>query len=278
MNTVALQVAEPETAFFSPIECGGLIARLAESDADIDAAQALRYRVFYAEGGAIPSVQNIVRQRDFDAFDAACDHVLVICEERSDLPGGVVGTYRLLRRSVADRHDGFYTAGEYDISPLLRIEGEILELGRSCVEYDYRNRAAVQLLWQAIAAYVSLYDIRLMFGCASLPGDDPEELSEALAYLYHYHLAPEPLRPRAIASRHVEMAMLPHNVLEGKKVLKTLPPLIKGYLRVGGFVGDGAVIDPQFNTVDVSVIVKTDLITGKYSRHYGRSTQPVLAR
>jgi putative hemolysin len=278
MNTVALQVAEPETAFFSPIECGGLIARLAESDADIDAAQALRYRVFYAEGGAIPSVQNIVRQRDFDAFDAACDHVLVISEERSDLPGGVVGTYRLLRRSVADRHDGFYTAGEYDISPLLRIEGEILELGRSCVEYDYRNRAAVQLLWQAIAAYVSLYDIRLMFGCASLPGDDPEELSEALAYLYHYHLAPEPLRPRAIASRHVEMAMLPHNVLEGKKVLKTLPPLIKGYLRVGGFVGDGAVIDPQFNTVDVSVIVKTDLITGKYSRHYGRSTQPVLAR
>jgi len=278
MNTVALQVAEPETAFFSPIECGGLIARLAGSDADIDAAQALRYRVFYAEGGAIPSVQNIVRQRDFDAFDAACDHVLVISEERSDLPGGVVGTYRLLRRSVADRHDGFYTAGEYDISPLLRIEGEILELGRSCVEYDYRNRAAVQLLWQAIAAYVSLYDIRLMFGCASLPGDDPEELSEALAYLYHYHLAPEPLRPRAIASRHVEMAMLPHNVLEGKKVLKTLPPLIKGYLRVGGFVGDGAVIDPQFNTVDVSVIVKTDLITGKYSRHYGRSTQPVLAR
>ena len=269
---------EPETAFFSPIESGGLIARLAECEADIDAAQALRYRVFYGEGHAIPSAQNIARRRDFDAFDAACDHLLVISEARPDLPGGVVGTYRLLRRSVADRHDGFYTTGEYDISPLLRLEGEILELGRSCVEYDYRNRAAMHLLWQAIAAYVSLYDIRLMFGCASLPGADPEELSEALSYLYHYHLAPEPLRPRALASRHVEMAMLPHNVLEGKNVLNTLPPLLKGYLRVGGFVGDGAVIDPQFNTVDVSVIVKTDLITGRYSRHYGRSTQLVLAR
>jgi putative hemolysin len=278
MNTAALQVADTETAFFCPIESGGLIARLAESAADIDAAQALRYRVFYGERGAIPSVENIARQRDFDAFDAVCDHLLVISRERTYLPGGVVGTYRLLRRSVADRHDGFYTTGEYDISPLLRLEGEILELGRSCVALDYRNRAAVQLLWQAIAAYVSLHEIRLMFGCASLPGTDPEELSEALSYLYHYHLAPEALRPRALASRHVDMAVLPRNVLEGKKVLKTLPPLIKGYLRVGGFVGDGAVIDPQFNTIDVSVIVKTDLITEKYSRHYGRSTQLVPAR
>ena len=278
MNIAALQVADIGTAVFRPIESGSLIARLAVSEADIDAAQALRYRVFYDERGAIPSVQNIGRQRDFDAFDPVCDHLLVVSKERPDLPGGVVGTYRLLRRSVADRHDGFYSTGEYDISPLIRVEGEILELGRSCVDIDYRGRSAMQLLWQAIAAYVFLYDIRLMFGCASLPGADPGKLSEMLSYLYHYHLAPEALRPRALAARHVDMAMLPRNALDQKASLRTLPPLIKGYLRVGGFVGDGAVIDSQFNTTDVSVIVKTDLITGKYSKHYGRSSQLVPAR
>ncbi len=282
MNTATLHVADTETAYFSPIESGNLIARLAENEDDIEAAQALRYRVFYGEMGAVPSAENIARQRDFDAFDSVCDHLLVIDKDRDDVPGGttgaVVGTYRLLRRSVADRHHGFYTTGEYDISPLLRLEGEILELGRSCVDIDYRGRSAMQLLWQAVAAYVSLYDIRLMFGCASLPGAEPGELSEVLSYLYHNHLAPEELRPRALASRYVDMAMLPSGAANQRMSLKALPPLIKGYLRVGGFVGDGAVVDPQFNTTDVSVIVKTDLITEKYSKHYGRSGHLSLAR
>ncbi len=268
---VTASVRPAESAFFPPIESGNLVARLADSPADIDAAQALRYRVFYGEMGAIPSSQNTARERDFDEFDSVCDHLLVICKDRADLPGGVVGTYRLLRRSVAERNGGFYSTDEYDISRLLALDGEILELGRSCIDVDHRGHAAMQLLWQAIATYVSINDIKLMFGCASLPGADPEALSEALSYLHHYHLAPEELRPRAIASRCVDMAMLPKDALDQKRSLRALPPLIKGYLRVGGFIGDGAVVDTQFNTTDVSVVVKTDLITGKYSRHYGRS-------
>ncbi len=265
-------------ACFLPIESGSLVARLAETPADIDAAQALRYRVFYGEMGAVPSDETVALQRDCDAFDPICDHLLVICKDRTDLPQGVVGTYRLLRRSVAERNGGFYSTGEYDISPLLSLDGEILELGRSCIDFDHRGHAAMQLLWQAIATYVSLNGIELMFGCASLPGKDPAALSEALSYLHHYHLAPEHLRPRAVPSRYVDMAMLPADSLDRKRSIRALPPLIRGYLRVGGFVGDGAVVDSQFNTTDVSVIVKTDLITGKYSRHYGRSGRKSPAR
>ena len=272
------QAVEPDTgaapnvprAPLSPILQSGLEARLASSDEDIAAAQSLRYRVFYEEMCAKPSPETAAIKRDFDDFDAVCDHLLVIDPKRHDLPGGVVGTYRLLRRAEADRHAGFYSADEYDISHLERYPGEILELGRSCVEASYRNRPTMQLLWRAIAAYIFHHDIVLMFGCASLPGTDPEALELPLSYLYYYHLAPPALRPRAVDERYVDMRIVPREEIDPRAALGEMPPLIKGYLRLGGFVGDGAVVDYQFNTTDVSIIVKTDLVTDKYLRHYER--------
>ena len=138
--------------------------------------------------------------------------------------------------------------------------GEILELGRSCVDPAYRQRPAMQLLWSGIAAYVSHYGIALMFGCASLPGTDPDALALPLSYLHHHHLAPLGLRPRALADRYVEMGRLDRQAIDRRRAVAALPPLIKGYLRLGGFVGDGAVIDEQFNTTDVCIVVKTDLV------------------
>jgi putative hemolysin len=111
-----------------------------------------------------------------------------------------------------------------------------------------------------------------MFGCASLPGTDPDALAPELTYLCTHHLAPPELRPRAMPQRYVEMRRMPPDALDLPRVLAQLPPLIKGYLRLGGFVGDGAVIDRQFNTTDVAVVVKTDLVSGKYYRHYERET------
>jgi putative hemolysin len=251
-------------------EAGNLVARLAESEADIDAAQALRYRVFYEEMSAIPSAECARRRRDSDAFDALCDHLLVIARDRPDLPGGVVGTYRLLRRGVARRHGSFYTAGEYDIAPILAHPGEVMELGRSCVHAAYRTRPTMQLLWRGIAVYVFHYRIELMFGCASLAGTDVDAVAGPLSYLHHAHLAPDAFRPRALAARYVDMNRLPADAVDPRRALAALPPLIKGYLRLGGFVGDGAVIDEQFNTIDVCILVKTDLVTDKYYRHYDR--------
>jgi putative hemolysin len=185
-------------------------------------------------------------------------------------PEGVVATYRLIRSSAAARLGRFYSADEYDIGPIETFPGEVMELGRSCVHPQYRGRMAMQLLWRGIAAYVALHRIDLMFGCASLPGTDPDALAMELTYLYHDHLAPAAIRPRALPHRYVEMRRMDPALLDSRHALNQLPPLIKGYLRLGGFVGDGAVIDAQFNTTDVAVVVKTDLVTAKYLRHYER--------
>ena len=252
------------------IRCGPLQVRLAETAADIDAVQALRYRIFYESLGARPLPEMLRRRRDFDRFDNDCDHLLVLDRRKSRGSNPVVGTYRLLRRDVARRLGGFYSADEYDIAPLVAHKGGILELGRSCVDAAYRQRPAVQLLWNGIAAYVFHHDITLMFGCASLPGTNPDALATPLSYLHYYHLAPSALRPRALNERYVDMRRLLIGAIDPARALAALPPLIKGYLRLGGFVGEGAVIDEQFNTTDVCILVKTDLISAKYSRHYER--------
>ena len=153
---------------------------------------------------------------------------------------------------------------------MLAFPGQVLELGRSCVHADYRNRMVMQLLWRGIAAYVFRHGIDLMFGCASLPGIEPEDLALELSYLYFNHLAPASIRPRALPHRYIEMRQMDPGEINKRTALAKLPPLVKGYLRLGGFVGDGAVIDAQFNTTDVAVVVKTDLVTGKYYKHYER--------
>jgi len=252
------------------IRSGSMEVRLARGPADVDAAQALRYRVFYDEMAARPTPEAARSRRDADSFDAVADHLLVIDHARGSGPDAVVGTYRLIRREAAARHGDFYTADEYDIAKLVAYPGEILELGRSCVDAAYRTRLTMQLLWRGIAAYVFHYDIVLMFGCASLHGTDPPALALPLSYLWHHHLAPPALRPRALAERYVDMRLLAADEIDAARALAELPPLIKGYLRLGGFVGDGAVVDAQFNTTDICIVVKTDLVTDKYYKHYER--------
>ena len=256
---------------------GALQVRLAETAEDIDAAQSLRYRIFYETLGARPLPDMLRRRRDIDRFDDDCDHLLVLDHARGGDHDRVVGTYRLLRREAAARLGGFYSANEYDITPLVAQSSEILELGRSCVDAAYRQRPAMQMLWSGIAAYVFHHGISLMFGCASLPGTDPDALALPLSYLYYFHLAPPALRPRALNQRFVDMRRLAVGTIDPGQALSTLPPLIKGYLRLGGFAGDGAVIDEQFNTTDVCILVKTDLITEKYSRHYERRSKETWA-
>jgi len=271
--------AQDLLGFGDTLRSGSLEVRLAHGQADIEAAQALRYRVFVDELGARPSESARATRRDADKFDGYCDHLLVIDHAKGEGPDSIVGTYRLLRRSVAEKHDGFYTATEFDISALLAMKGELLELGRSCVDAQHRNRPTMQLLWKGIAAYVFAHDIKLMFGCASLPGTDPAAHAAALSYLHHNHLAPESIRARALAQHYVAMDLLPADAaghedamaaFDARTVIAALPPLIKGYLRLGGFVGDGAVVDREFNTVDVCILVVTDAVTDKYFKHYSR--------
>ena len=255
---------------FGEIRAGNLGVRLAVNQAEIDAVQALRFRVFYQEMGARPDTATASSHRDRDDFDAVADHPLVVDHDRGEGQESVVGTYRLIRRHAAEALGRWYSEAEYDVSRLVAYPGPVLELGRSCVDAAYRSRGTLQLLWDGIAAYVFQHEIALMFGCASLPGTDLDVLADQLTYLHAFHLAPEELRPRAIADRYVEMRRKDPNSIDKRATLAALPPLVKGYLRLGGFVGDGAVLDLPFNTTDVAVVVKTDQITQKYLKHYER--------
>ena len=256
-----------------------LEARLARDAAEVEAAQRLRYRVFYEEMTASPTAEMRAAGRDFDRFDATCDHLLVLDHRLGDGPGAIVGTYRLLRGEVAGRHGGFYSETEFDLGALSARRAGILELGRACVDARYRTRATMQRLWSGIAGYVFAHDVEVMLGCASLPGTDPEALAPTLSYLHHRHLAPPGLRPRALPELFRRMDLLPPErfaesdamaALEARAVVAGLPPLVKGYLRLGGFVGEGAVVDHQFGTTDVCVVVAVDRVTDKYFNHYRR--------
>lgn len=252
----------------TPLVAGNLEVRLAQSVVELEASQALRYQVFVGEIGAIPTSENKSLQRDIDVFDEVCDHLLAV----ETLPDGevrVVGSYRLLRRKPMERVGAFYSASEYDLTTMHAYDGNVLELGRSCVHPDYRNRAVMQLLFRGITAYVEKHDIDIMFGCGSLYGADVELHKETLSYLYHYHLAPEDLRIRALPERFERMDLMAKEAIEKPaRVFAGLPPLIKGYLRMGGYVGDGAVLDPEYNTTDIAIIVKTQTLDSKYVDRY----------
>lgn len=245
---------------------GQLDVRIARSEEEIAAAQALRYRIFHEEMGATATPQAARIGRDVDDYDSVCDHLLVIDHGVDGRPH-VVGTYRLLRQIVATMHRGFYSAGEYDLSPLIASSatgGQLLELGRSCVATDYRNNVTITLLWRGIASYLAMHGIGFMFGCASLHGTNPALHAAELSYLYQNHLAPPSLRARALDAHYVPMDRLAPGSYDARAVQRALPPLIKGYLRVGAMVGDGAFVDTQFNTVDVFVVMPVERITRRY--------------
>jgi len=251
---------------------GQLEVRLTAHPRDVMAAQALRYRVFYEEMAAAPSRRMAAKRRDFDEFDARCDHLLVL-DHRLPPKDSVVGTYRLLRHEVAAQHGGFYSASEFDLSPLLRgraTSGQLLEVGRSCVAADYRNAATIQLLWRGIASYLKIHNITLLFGCASFPGTDPGVHAEPLSFLHHERLAPPEMRVCALPDRKSPMDLIEPDAVSARQALRVMPPLIKAYLRLGAYVGEGAVIDRQFGTTDVFLILPMERVAERYHVHFER--------
>lgn len=257
-------------------QIGSLEVRLARKKSEIRRAQRLRYQVFYEEMSATPGALALLSRRDEDEFDPIFDHLLVLDrgapnDGRRWRRSKVVGTYRVLRQDVADLYDGFYTQGEYDIASLIRAKPEyrFVELGRSCVLKPYRNKRTLELLWQGVWSYVREHGADVMIGCASFEGTDPSAHAQALSFLYHSALAPHAWRVRAHDHRRIDMNMMPAESVNARAALKALPPLIKGYLRVGAYVGDGAVIDHQFGTTDVFIIMPIEAIKSRYFAHFG---------
>jgi L-ornithine Nalpha-acyltransferase len=253
---------------------GTLEVKLATGSKEVNRAQRLRYKVFFEECGAIPDFACRMQRRDCDAYDAICDHLLVLDHAAAKLPGGkpkVIGTYRLLRQDVAERHVGFYSAAEFDIGPLLarHPNTRFLELGRSCVLADYRNKRTVELLWHGIWTYVRRHRIDAMFGCASLPGTRPEDFALPLSFLHHHALAPAPWLVEPLINRQIHMDFISRDKIDRHEAVRRLPPLLKGYLRAGARFGSGAVLDAQFRSMDVFVVLPIANIATRYLDYFG---------
>ena len=250
--------------------------RLAQTPEEITEAQKLRYEVFYEEYGAEPNEIMRQQKRDFDDFDDITDHLIVLTKDAATGDEKIVGTYRLLRQNIAEEFGRFYSEDEYDLDHLIKSKQFLLELGRSCVLAEYRTKPILNLLWQGIASYITEYNIDLLFGCASFQGVDVDSIADQLSYLHHFHSTPEEVRPIALKERYVNMNILPKEELNERRVFASLPPLIKGYLRLGATIGEGAVIDTQFNTIDVCIVVQTSLMTDRYRKYYERKINKAM--
>jgi L-ornithine Nalpha-acyltransferase len=228
--------------------------RLATDPADLLAAFRLRYAVFVTELGGDGPLVDHANGLEKDRFDGAFDHLVLIDHTRA-AGDHVVGVYRVLLDTAASAFGQFYSEDEYDLTPLRSSGRRLLELGRSCVHVDYRGGAAMYHLWHGLADYVSAHEIEVLFGVASFHGTDPAPLAKPLSLLRHAYLAPEGLRVRSRVYQNMDL--MPLCQIDRRAAMLATPALIKAYLRLGGYVGDGAFIDHAFNTIDVCLVMDT---------------------
>ncbi|GKY87927.1 GNAT family N-acetyltransferase [Sinisalibacter aestuarii] len=248
--------------------CPDFELRLAQGAEDLRAAQRLRYEVFVEELGSDGPLVDHGARLERDAFDPVYDHLLLFDKARPGAPA--VGAYRLMRSDMLAPGTNFYSEDEYDIDVLKASGRTLLELGRSCVHPDYRGGAALMALWQGLLAYVETHGIEVMFGVASFHGTEIGPLAPTLSLLHHRHLAPEPLRVRARPAHFRRMDLMAEDEIDRVAAMRAVPALIKSYLRLGGYVGEGAYIDLPFNTTDVCIVVDIAQVPGKVRAIYER--------
>lgn len=261
--------SQKDSLQFSMIETKNYYIKLVETKSELKHAQALRYSIFYKEKKARPSFSKKIIRLDYDKIDKFADHLIVI-DKNKKTKNKIVGTYRLIRGDVARLFGGFYTSYEFNLVNITNAfrDKQILELGRSCVHQDYRNGSVMNLLWKAIAEYVKLYDIRVLLGCASFSGTDPTKYSDELSFLKQNFSLPKYLSVESFNYNNYSVYKLKNNNFNQLRTFAKLPPLIKGYIRIGGKVSDNFYVDHKFNTIDLCVIVKIADIEKKYKEKY----------
>jgi L-ornithine Nalpha-acyltransferase len=244
--------------------------QITRDPADVRAAQKLRFEVFNLEmkKGLQSSYE---RGLDVDDFDPICDH-LIVRERRSRR---VVGTYRLMLGSTARKNFGFYSEREFRLENIKRLDGELLELGRSCAHKDYRDRSLIHLMWQTIAEYVKNHRVRYLFGCASFPTADPREVSESIALVKQKFYAPEAFRVEPLPQLRIEGLKENPEIHDPDGVFAGLPSLIKGYLRVGAKLCGPPALDLEFGTTDLFLLLDILEISGDYLKRFGLSPSDV---
>jgi L-ornithine Nalpha-acyltransferase len=255
---------------FHEIKFGNYVIKLAETKSELKKAQALRYSIFYKEKKAKPSILKQMLGLDFDKVDKFADHLILVDKGNNAPKNPIIGTYRLIRGDVSANFGGFYTSSEFNLSNILNRykHSQVLELGRSCVHKDYRNGTAMNLLWKAIAEYVKLYDVKIILGCASFSGTNINKFSNELSYLQENFSLSDDLSVKSLDKNVYPDYKKTKNNVDNFRTFAKLPPLIKGYIRVGGKVSNSVYVDYNFNTIDLCVIIKIDNIDKKYKKKF----------
>lgn len=243
--------------------------QIAQTCDDLRAAQRLRYDVFVTELGADGPFADHADRREADRFDAHARHLL-LRDLRRPADDQVIGVYRLMTRDGADAAGQFYCEDEYDLTVLRQSGKRLLELGRSCLHPAYRGGDAMIQMWSALADFVTREGIEVMFGVASFAGTDVTAKAPSLSLLHHKYLAPPDLRVTARGAGATAMNLIAPDRIDRVAAMRDTPALIKGYLRLGGVVGDGAFVDHAFNTTDICLILATDAISTLQRTIYAR--------
>jgi len=238
--------------------------KIAHGTKEIEEAQRLRFQVFNLE--LHKGLQSSYSQGlDVDEFDAFCDHLIV----RHLKSGDVVGTYRLMRGSQARQHIGFYSEKEFDLSRIKRLDGELLELGRSCARKDFRDRSLIPLMWEAITEQVRKHQVRYVFGCGSLYTTEVNEVSPMFTLLKSKYYTPEAQRVFPMVSYQFDGLVDQVAISDEQAVFQKLPSLIKGYLRTGALVGGPPALDREFGTADFFLLLDFTTLKGEYMKRLG---------
>ncbi len=242
-------------------------ARLAGSDVELQAAQRLRYQVFVKEMGAGGPLVDHTLQLERDRFDPHAQHFLLLDKARA-IGDQVVGVYRIMTEEMAASAVQFYCEDEYDLTALRDSGLRLLELGRSCLHPAYRGGPGILHLWAALSDYVAAHSIDVLFGVASFHGADIAAHEQSLSLLHHRHLAPQSLRVSVKGPTGHRLDILPEDAIDRLAAVREMPALIKGYLRLGGTVGEGAFVDRVFNTTDICMILQKDAIGALHKAIY----------
>ena len=248
------------------VETERFLVKLAENPEEVEKAQRLRYEVFNLEQErGLKSAEKF--GIDFDEFDEYCLHLLVL-EKRS---GGIVGTYRAHLGCIADSRKGFYSSREYEIHGLYKLADKCIELGRTCVSAEHRSGSAIGLLWGGIIELLVRANLRYMLGCVSLEETDPkigwalhEYISKKYSTSIEFTVIPRPgFKLERPPDHEIEKVLADETALK-----KSIPPIFKGYLRLGAFICGDPALDREFGTIDFFVLVDINNVPIRYKRHF----------
>ena len=260
-NNITKKVNMNTHDFFKPI----FDVKLAESRSEIKLAQKLRYKVFFSERIHSPILNIGNFRRDSDKFDNYADHIIVKFRKNKFSKTKVIGTYRLLKQSIADKKSGFYSCDEFNLENLLnsKIYNNMLELSRSCISQKFRNKNVLKLMWNEIYRYIHKNNIDALFGTASFLDTNINMIEDQLIYLNNNHKMSDNIKVNALANYKVKVDY-EKQIDINLKLVSRLPTLIKAYLKFNATIGEGAVVDNKFKTTDVFVFLPIEEINKDY--------------